>query len=146
MLEIEASMPKRTVVPLFISSSRDCAEEKDAIMRSVDAYNQVARNNLDLEVLAFAQDEGSRGRGERYQLKIKEKRKLRRLPDNMTESLPSIVPLLPGTKYMLRKNEPNGSEFGFVNGADCILESVVLHEDEPPIATVLLDGTLCNLF
>ena len=50
-------MAKRIVVPLFISSSSDCTREKDAIMRAVDAYNQVARKNLDLQVFAFTQDD-----------------------------------------------------------------------------------------
>jgi hypothetical protein len=50
-------MAKRTVVPLFISSSSDCTEERDAIMRAVDAYNQVARENLDIEVFPFTQDD-----------------------------------------------------------------------------------------
>src|SRR5262245_15338978 len=50
-------MAKRTLVPLFISSSGDCAEEKDAIMRAVGAYNQVARESLDFEVSAFTQDD-----------------------------------------------------------------------------------------
>jgi hypothetical protein len=50
-------MAKRTVVPLFISSAADCAEEKVAIMRAVGAYNQIAVENLGLEVSAFAQED-----------------------------------------------------------------------------------------
>jgi hypothetical protein len=50
-------MTKRTIVPLFISSSRDCIEEKDAIIRAVEAYNKVARENLDFEVSPFTQDD-----------------------------------------------------------------------------------------
>jgi len=60
-----------------------------------------------------------------------ESKLLRRVPDNRTQNLPSVLPLVPGMKYVLRSNE--ATEFGLANGAECVLEKIVLHEFESPV-------------
>lgn len=57
-------MTKLTIVPLFISSSGDCDQERAAILCAVEQYNQSARPNQNLEVRAFGPDELFAGPGE----------------------------------------------------------------------------------
>lgn len=87
------------------------------------------------KTVLIARAEDLRRRGGDYDgpFKSSDQKRLRRRADHATGGLPGIVPLLPGARYILRKNEQNGAEFGFVNGAECILRSIKLHENEPPI-------------
>jgi hypothetical protein len=50
-------VPKRTVIPLFLSSSRDCALEKQALKDAIGQYNTVARDTENIEVHAFQQED-----------------------------------------------------------------------------------------
>jgi hypothetical protein len=84
-------------------------------------------------LISVAFDQSLEGDQERPILSKTKRLKLLRVPDNKTKNLPSYLPLLVGQKYILKNNE--ATDFGIVNGAECVLEQVLLDPREPPLSS-----------